>query len=107
MYSFDRIASEGADTLLRQEPEEDEEEDEGDGNDDDDNDDNDDKADDLKPQPDHLRCVFQQRNLPYFFLGKPACIVGIPGRLKFTCETPAQKIYQDVVIENSATLIAK
>ena len=42
MYSFDRIASEGADTLLRQEPEEeeDEEEDEGDGNDDDD------KADD-------------------------------------------------------------
>ena len=42
MYSFDRIAFEGADTLLRQEPE-DEEEDEGDGNDDDDDDD---KADD-------------------------------------------------------------
>ena len=45
MYSFDRIAFEGADTLLRQEPEaeEDEEEEEGDGNDDDDDDD---KADD-------------------------------------------------------------
>jgi hypothetical protein len=39
MYSFDRIAFEGADTLLRQEPEEEEEEDEGDGNDDDDDDD--------------------------------------------------------------------
>ena len=48
MYSFDRIAFECADALLRQEPEEeeDEEEDEGDGNDDDDDDDDDDKADD-------------------------------------------------------------
>src|SRR5439155_3372160 len=61
----------------------------------------------LKSQSDYLCRIFHQRNLPNFFLRKPACVVGIPARMKFASKPPAQKIYYYVVIENSPRLIAQ
>src|SRR5882724_2669667 len=61
----------------------------------------------FKPEPDYLCSVCHQRNFFYFFLAKPACMLGIPAGLEFTRQSPAKKIYQHVMIENSASLIAQ